>query len=477
MKRTKIVCTIGPASNSKTVLKKLMRSGMNVARLNFSHGTYADHKKLIKAIRVAAREEGKNVAILQDLQGPRIRVGIVPKEGLNLKRGQKVKFIAEKDYNIKKPSTKTITFIPNQYPGIWRDVKKGSHILLSDALIDIEVTKTAKHAIDGVVRKPGVLFSHKGMNIPGVSLKVKVITQKDIEDLEFGLAQDVDYIALSFVRDEKDIDELRRLICRLSPTCSAKIIPKIERWEAIQNFDKIVAVSDGVMIARGDLGIELPPEQIPVLQKEMIRKCLLAGIPTIVATQMLESMISNPRPTRAEISDIANAVIDHADAVMLSGETAVGKFPVEAVQFMAATCEETEESTFDDLPRNYLGDESDDHHKSIADSAVRLAENSGARAMIVWSPSGEYAQLLARHRSERLVAAATPDAFVFRQLQLLWSVEAYKKPAPKTADAFLRMMVRQLKKDRRLKKGDKVVFLNGPEFTTEEYSKVELHTV
>ena len=347
-KRTKIVCTIGPASGDAQKLLALVNAGMNVCRLNFSHGTHADHAALIQRIREIREQTGEPLAILQDLQGPKIRVGDLPKEGVKLEIGKRIIFTTgAADIPEKLPVT---------YPRLHEDAKVGQTILLDDGLLSVKVTAVQGNDVICDVVNGGVLTSHKGMNLPETKTMISALSEKDREDVKFGVGQGVDWIALSFVRSAEDIRELRALIQsetqaqKIADETPIRIIAKIEKPEAIEHFDEILDAVDGIMVARGDLGIEIAAERVPILQKEIIRKCLDAAKPVVVATQMLDSMIRQPRATRAEISDVANAVIDHADATMLSGETASGAFPIDAVRTMASTIQEAEKSAYDDLP-------------------------------------------------------------------------------------------------------------------------------
>lgn len=457
MKNTKIICTIGPASNSKTTLKKMMQAGMNVARLNFSHGTYADHTVLIRNIRSAAKELGMNIAIMQDLQGPRIRVGEIQRDGIELTRGEKVVMAYEDLVNYKLVVMGKEKIIPIGYKTLYTFVKPGSHILINDGLIDIKVTAIKGQHIYGKVVKPGIIFSHKGINLPGTTIETTVITKKDQEDLRFGLKQGVDYVALSFVKDASNVKALRRLIGKHD----THIIAKIERKEALDNFNEILEVADGVMVARGDLGIEIRPADVPLAQKSMIEKCLIAGKPVIVATQMLESMIINPRPTRAEVSDVANAVIDHTDAVMLSGESAYGKYPVEAVKMMADIIKQTERSQFDNLPAHYLQIK----HASIEDAisvvAYDLAKQEDVKAIVVNSLTGRTARLVARHRPETIIAVLTSDVRTQNKMALVWGVIAFVMPNCRTLDELIKKSVRLMETSKLVKRGDNVVLVTG----------------
>lgn len=333
MKRTKIIATIGPASEHKKILTGMIKNGLDMARLNFSHGSYENHQLLIKNIRATARKLHKRVTILQDLQGPKIRIAELSRPVI-IKKNQIV--VIGRDFSLDVDLSKSI--------------KKGQRILVEDGLMELKVTGVKGQLISCKVVNGGRVESHKGVNLPDTKITFPILTDKDIADLQFGLKHGVDFVALSFVRDGKDITNLKKLIKKYLPSRKKTplVIAKIERQEAIKNFNKILKQTDWVMVARGDLGVELPDYEVPVIQKDIIAKCRAAKKPVIVATQMLDSMIRNPRPTRAEVSDVANAVIDNADAVMLSGETATGKYPVEAVTEMRQIIEDTEASPYDD---------------------------------------------------------------------------------------------------------------------------------
>lgn len=472
MKRTKIICTIGPASESKAVLTQMIASGMDVARLNFSHGTYDNHKQLIANVRSAAKAANHTIAIMQDLQGPRIRVGEVHRDGIELIRGERVVFIPQSFINYKLLITGKEKIIPLGYEQLYKFTKPGKHILISDGLIDIEVKQVKDKFIYGVVSKAGVIFSHKGINLPGVTIEAEVITPKDKLDLKFGLSQNIDFVALSFVKDASNVLALRKLIGKKP----VKIISKIERKEGLDNFDKILAVSDGIMVARGDLGIEIDPADVPLAQKEIIKKCMLAGKPVIVATQMLESMILNPRPTRAEVSDVANAVIDHTDAVMLSGESAFGKYPVDAVAMMTDIIQETEASTYDDVPLHFLKLQKETVEDAISVVADDLAEQPQVKAIVVHSLSGQAARMIARHHPDKPIIALTNNPSTQRQLAMTWGVDTLVLPTSKNLDTLIRSTTDILKKTKRAKKGDYIVLVTGqPVGQTGGSNLVKLH--
>lgn len=453
-KRTKIVCTIGPASRTPEMLEALIRAGMNVARLNFSHGTYDEHAAMIADIRAVAAKLGEPVAILQDLQGPKIRVGILPAEGVVLAKDAEVVFSTEPDAALPKISV--------SYDKLHEDVKEGDAILLDDGLIDVRVMRVAGHDIVCKIVNGGTLTSHKGFNLPTASLKIAAITTKDRDDLVFGVAQHVDFVALSFVRDAADINELRDLIRGHDAAAGdgpsrIRIIAKIEKHEAIRNIDSIIATVDAVMVARGDLGIETPAEDVPIHQKRIIDKCRSAAKPVIVATQMLDSMIRNPRPTRAEVSDVANAVIDHTDAVMLSGESASGKFPLEAVETMARIIHETEASEFDDIDpaRPHAHVAGDDG--AIAEAVNALVLDGAAACVIAHTESGDSVRAISGERPRLPVHAATTHERVRNQLALSWGISPLLVPAVEG----LEKAIEQLRNNKVIKPGASVITVSG----------------
>ncbi|MFA5358289.1 MAG: pyruvate kinase [Patescibacteria group bacterium] len=439
-KRTKIVCTIGPSSEDKKVLESMVHAGMDVARLNFSHGKYRHHKMLIKNIRIAAARAGHAVAILQDLQGPRIRTGNIVKEGVELSVNDKVALYVEKETTAP-PKVKADKFLPIQYQSLAKEIKIGATIFISDGIIELKVTKVDKkqELVFARVIRGGTVLALRGMNLPGTKISAPSITAKDKEDLKFGLCQGMDWVALSFVREASDVSALKRLIQSYHPKSLVKVMAKIERQEAIKNFDKILAVVDGIMVARGDLGIELAPAQVPILQKELVAKCLAAAKPVIVATQMLESMMEKPRPTRAEVSDVANAVIDHADAVMLSGETATGKYPVEVVEMMASIISKTEKSPYDDLAI-----QSPSLAKStlfaVAESIKVLANKLKVKVLVVSDSTGEAVRAISSFRPEVDIIVLTRSKTTQQQLGLNWGVRAELKDLKAREDKLSEQM-------------------------------------
>lgn len=455
-KRTKIVCTIGPASESVAILARMMRAGMDVARLNFSHGTYAHHRLLIRNIRAAARRIGMTVGILQDLQGPKIRVGDLPREGVLLKKGKHVTLSTAVTHSDGDP-------IPVQYRRLHEDVGKGDCLLLDDGNLELRVERVRGRNIHAAVVVGGRLISHKGINVPTASLSASPLTAKDIQDLAFGLEQRVDFVALSFVRKAADVERLRRLIRRgmKHGQTLPQVIVKIERREALGRLDGIIQSAGGVMVARGDLALEADAASVPIYQKTIIRKCLETTKPVITATEMLGSMVEKPRPTRAEISDVANAVIDHTDATMLSGETATGKYPTAAVETMAHVIRDTETSSLDDLVLPPKVSPDARPIAAISAAACRLAAEVGAKAILVVTTSGFTARAIARHRPRQPIVAVTTDPVIARQLKLSWGVVPVVRRQSGREGALRRWAVAFLRTSRVARRGDRVVLVAG----------------
>lgn len=461
-KRTKIVCTLGPASGTKDKITELVKAGMNVARLNFSHGTHEDHARMIKIIRAIAEETGEPIAILQDLQGPKIRVGELPKEGVELKPGAQVVFTTGKA-NIPKK-------LPVTYAKLHEDVKPGERLLFDDGLMSGKVVSVAGQDVTCEIIDGGILLSHKGINLPETAVSASAMSDKDKDDVKFGVSQHVDWVALSFVRSAKDILDLKFLIKRYEDELGIlhgaehpiRIVAKIEKGEAVEHIDEIIEEVDGIMVARGDLGIEMRAEEVPLIQKRLIDKCLAAAKPVIVATQMLDSMIRNPRPTRAEVSDIANAVIDHTDAVMLSGETASGKYPLESVQTMAKVIRETESSVYDNMQAGRIKKPAKQTtEEAMSEVAKILAQEVEAEGILVASMSGDTGRVVSRHRPEKPIYVATDDDRVQRQLNLSWGVVAFLLPRCRTVEELIERSLSVLKKRHAVHKGDKLIVVAG----------------
>lgn len=473
MKKTKIVATIGPASEKKQILAEMIKNGMNVARLNFSHGDYQWHAEVIKNTRDLSSSLEKPVGILADLQGPRIRTLV--DEELFLSKGET---IAITDISFRKNGR----FCPIMldYPGIIKKIQKNNFILFTDGLIKTKVIGKFKDFLEVEVISGGKLGNHKGVNVPDANLGFYALTKKDKRDLKFALSQKVDFIALSFVSSPKDIIDLRCRIKKMTRhrTELPQIIAKIERREAIKNLAKILDETDAVMVARGDLGIELEESKVAVYQKEIVERSLLEAKPVIVATQMLGSMVNNSRPSRAEVSDVSNAVVDHADAVMLSEETATGKYPVEAVRTMREIIEQTEKSPYDDLVHGFLKDERRSVSSAVANSAHELSKDSRAKAIVVASMTGFTARMIARHRPEQFIYVMTNREKTHNQLSLVWGAESFILPDCKTLDELIVKSVDTLKKKKFLKKGDRIVIVTGrPHVKKEHMSLVKIEEI
>jgi pyruvate kinase len=455
-KRTKIVCTIGPASQSVETLSAMIRSGMNVARLNFSHGSYENHAMLIKNVRQAAEECGVVVGLLQDLQGPKIRVGKLPEAGVELKKDESIILTTgSADYSE--------GHLPVQYKELHKDVKAGDRILLDDGNMEVAVENVSGNDISCKIIIGGKLISFKGITVPTASLSTSALSKKDKEDLVFGLKQGVDFVAISFVRRADDIKELRELIINGLPEGSSLplIIAKIEKHEALVNLDEIVAETDGIMVARGDLALETRASEVPIWQKKMIQKCLEAAKPVITATQMLDSMTHSPRPTRAEISDVANAVIDHTDATMLSQESAMGKYPVETVTTMADIARDTEASPLDDMVTLPPMDGTAPPVLAMSAAACEVAKAVGAKAIFVLSRTGFTARAVSRHRPLLPIIAATSNETTRQQLSLSWGVDPYSIEKFCEVREAWGQLSEKLTKKYNLKKGDRIIAVSG----------------
>lgn len=418
-KKTKIVATIGPASLEKEVLKKLLQSGMNMARLNFSHSDHPWHKSAIDLLREVSQEEQLPLAILADLQGPRIRTLV--SDSVEIAEGEEVVF-----YEKSEQAPEGQKSIGIDQPGILEQLKAGQNILIEDGKYSFEITKEGDKKCVTKSLRTGIIQNHKGMNFPNANLVLSSLTEKDKSDLSFALGEKVEYVALSFVGSKENVLELRELMKPfvVEGEYEPEIIVKIERQEALRNLDEILSVTDVVMVARGDLATEAGASRVTVLQKEIIRKSLAQTRPVIVATQMLESMMVNPQPTRAEISDVSNAVIDHADAVMLSGETAGGKYPVECVSTMSSIIRDTEESPFDNIVKQ-LEVSVQSKYFHVIQGVYQLSQSENVSAILVVTHSGVTARLLSHFRPRVPIYVVTPREDVYRKLALLWGVVPY----------------------------------------------------
>ena len=447
-KRTKIIATIGPASSSPAIIARLIRAGMDAARLNFSHGERADHIKRISLIRSEAAKVGKHIAIILDLQGPKLRVGAIKNDAAVLKRNSTIMLLTRKIVGTSEQVSVT-------YPRLTKDLKIGDTVLLDDGRLELRVVKKTSHALSCKIIRGGVLKSHKGVNLPGVKLSLPSLSNKDKDDLRFGVKQGVDYIALSFVRTAMDIAQTRLFIHSLKT--DIPIIAKIEKPEAILNLDEIICESDGIMVARGDLGVEMSPEKVPLLQKMIIEACHWAETPVITATQMLESMIENPQPTRAETSDVANAILDGTDCVMLSGETAVGNYPVQTVEFMTRIALQAETSVNPWPP----DDDVAGLGESVAHAACRAGEEQQAQAIVPFTQSGSTALLVSKHRPRMPIIAPTPFEQVARKVSLYWGVTPVILKAKKTTDDMITSVEKIMLKKRLAKKHDLIIITAG----------------
>ncbi|MDA0672664.1 MAG: pyruvate kinase [Cyanobacteria bacterium] len=411
---TKIVATIGPASSSHETLLEMVHAGMSVARLNFSHGTYEDHARMIQLLRQVSRELDRPITLLQDLQGPKIRVGPLPTVR-QLQVGDRITLVPGAGAV---PARLDAGVVAIDYPHLATEAEPGMQVLLDDGLLELVVEKVDAPAVHCQVRQGGPLKPRKGVNLPDLSLQLPSMTDKDREDLAFGVAQGVDWVSLSFVRKGEDIRNLKALLAELGAP-ETPVIAKIEKPQAIANLDEILAVTDGVMVARGDLGVEMKAEKVPMLQKRIIQACNLRSLPVITATQMLDSMIEHPRPTRAEASDVANAILDGTDAVMLSGESAVGKFPVQAVQMLSRiACDVETDLTF----TNYPPEKNDETH-ALSEALNVIDRTLNLHCIVAFTESGYTAMIAAGERPRAPVVALTPDRDVYHRLNLVWGVK------------------------------------------------------
>jgi pyruvate kinase len=444
------VCTLGPATSTKESIRALVDAGMDVARLNLSHGTHAEHEAVYRMVREASDETGHGVGIFADLQGPKIRLGWFAQGSTRLQTGQ--------SFTI---TTRDIAgdneIAPTTYDGLHGDVREGDQVLIDDGKVRLRVTAVEGTEVHTRVEVGGRVSDHKGINLPGVPVSVPAMSEKDIEDLRWALHLTVDFVALSFVRSARDVEDVRQVM--REEGVMLPVIAKIEKPQAIDNLDEVVKAFDGFMVARGDLGVECPLEDVPFLQKRVVEKARRNAKPVIVATQMLESMISNPAPTRAEASDVANAVLDGADAVMLSGETSVGEYPIETVRTMARIITSTEDheltnmAAIDWQPKTRGG--------VIAKAAAEVAERVGAKYLVAFTQSGDSARRLARYRGAIPVLAFTPEAQVRSQLSLAWGVETFKTVSVEHTDEMVRQVDEQLHAIGRVEEGDLVVIIAG----------------
>lgn len=474
----KIVCTLGPSSDNKETIQNLIDAGMNVARLNFSHGTHESHSLLIDMIREISNERGIPITILQDLQGPKLRIGKLPGHMLELKAGDQVTLSSSETF----VADKNDIFIPFEIPDLHKALKPGNHILLDDGNLEMEVQSVNGERIEAEVTLGGVLKSNKGVNLPGANLSIPIFTEKDREDLKFGLEKGVDFVAISFVRCAEDVVTVRKAIEALSNNSRAAktpIIAKLERPEALDELEEIMSVTDGVMVARGDLGVEMSPAAVPIAQKEIIACANNHAKLVITATQMLDSMINNPRPTRAEATDVANAVFDGTDALMLSGETAAGKYPVESVRMMASIIRKAEQNqkkwgkTNFDIDHTLQSDPI-----SITRAAKELANDRNVVAIVVFTQSGKTARLMSKARPDVPILAFTPEIETFEQMGIYWGVTPMLVPYADTLETMIKHVETAIMTMTNLKRGQQVILISGfPVGAFRQTNLALLHTI
>ncbi len=452
-RRTKIVCTIGPSTSSASVIKELLQTGMDVARINFSHGTHKEHMSYIKTLRQTAKKAGLPLAIMQDLPGPKNRTGKLKGGNIELKESSDFILTTREILGDENRVSVGLHYLP-------RVIKPGDTIFLDDGAIELRVTAISNTEVSCQVVSGGILGEDKGINIPGATLDVPTITEEDWNYLLFGLKHGVDFVALSFIREAKDVLKVRKFVQKKKK--APMLIAKIERREALDNLDEILEAADGAMVARGDLGIEIPIQRVPIVQKEIIHKCNHLGKPVIVATQMLDSMVNAPRPTRAEVTDVANAIFNGADAAMLSEETAVGSYPVEAVSMMVQIALEAEATLpYEEILTNKGKDLQPETDDAISYAACHTAHQLGAAAIIAFTSSGSTARRVAKYRPKVPILAITPSQITQRQLSLSWGIRAFQVPEPSKIAVLFARGARVAKRTGLAKDGDVVVITGG----------------
>jgi pyruvate kinase len=478
-RKAKIVATIGPASDSEEKIRDLLLAGVDVARLNFSHGTYDQHALRISRLRSISADMGKPLAILQDLQGPKMRVGNLPDKGIPLTPNQIIFLAPEEEINNLSTSAPNSLFIPFDVPNLMENVKVGKKVLLDDGLLEFEILNIVHNHIEARVVLGGTLKSHKGVNLPGVPLNIPGFTDKDKNDLDFGIQQKVDFVALSFVRTAEDIITVKNTIKKKFPQqADIPIIAKLERPEAIINLNEILEVTDGVMVARGDLAVETSPAEVPIIQKEIIKAANQKAKIVITATQMLDSMIQSPRPTRAEASDVANAIFDGTDAVMLSGETASGAYPVEAVNMMGSIIQEAEMHSIEWGHLVPSSEETDDDASSLTRGAHELAHDRNVAAIAVFTETGRTAILMSKARPAVPIMAFTPVPEIYRQLSMYWGVKPFLIPYASTVENLIYIIEESLISSTDIKPGDQIVIIAGLPLSTRRPANFALlHTI
>jgi len=469
-KRTKIVCTVGPSTDKPGILDNMITAGMNVARFNFSHGTHEDHASRIAMVRDAAAKTGIPVALMLDTKGPEMRLGLFENGKVILKEGQRFILTSRSIMGTEEAASVNYEFLP-------REISPGNVILLADGLISLRVDTIEEEDIITTVLNSGEISDRKRVAVPGAVLNLPPLSEQDVADILFGVKQDMDMIAASFVQRAADVLAIRRAL--EDAGASMLIIPKIENAQGVQNIDEILNVADGLMVARGDLGVEIPPEEVPLVQKMLIEKCNLAGKPVITATQMLESMMMNPRPTRAEASDIANAILDGTDAIMLSGETASGRYPLEAVTMMSKIAMRTETALrYEDLPSYRSIHTKATSTDAISHATAQIAHELGASAIITATESGYTARMVSKYRPKALIGAVTPNAKTARQMQLLWGVYPVLCSKFNNSDEMVDNSIRAAEEAKLVDSGDLVVVTAGlPPGISGNTNMIRVHVV
>ena len=469
LKRTKIICTQGPATDAPGVVEKLIENGMNCARFNFSHGDHAGHKKRIEAVRAAAEKMNRVVALMLDTKGPEMRLGEFANGEVQLVAGNKFTLT-----NADTPGDETHCAVSHKK--LYEEVTIGEKLLLSDGLVELRIDEIKDKDIITTILNSGKMSTRKRVAAPGATLSLPAISEQDEKDIIFGVENDMDFVAASFIQRASDVEEIRKLIARHHG--HMEIIPKIENLAGVQNIDDIIAAADGIMVARGDLGVEIPAEDVPVIQKEIIRKCNEAGKPVVVATQMLESMTVNPRPTRAEVSDVGNAIWDGADVIMLSGETASGKYPVEAVTTMTRIAQRVEKA----LEYKKIFEDKGVHRKfsqtdAIAHATVQLAYELSASAIITPTKSGYTTKILSKYRPQAAIVAFAPNQTIARHLALRWGVFVVPETPWLNQDEMFDYVSKVALENGFVKQGDIVVVTSGLKYGAGGTSAIQLHTI
>jgi pyruvate kinase len=467
-RRAKIICTVGPASSSEAILRDLMCMGMDVARLNFSHGTHEEHGQVIERLRRCSEQEDRTICILQDLQGPKIRTGLLKNHApVVLRAGAKTTITP-------RPVEGTPELISTTFTDLAREVEPGARILLADGLIELRVIRVIGEDVECDVVNGGQLGEHKGINLPGIALSIPALTEKDKIDLEFGLQHGVDMVAVSFVRSAADILSVKKIIA--AHHSDVPIISKLEKPQALEHLEEILDATDGVMVARGDLGVEMPAEKVPVIQKRVIHRCAEWRKPVITATQMLESMVENPRPTRAEVSDVANAIFDGSDAVMLSAETASGRYPRETVAMMAKIVVEAE-NNMHDFPRRRREARSLSIPETICESIAHAAEDLPMGAIAVFTETGNTARMISKYRPKAEIYAFSHVPEVCNRMNLFWGVRPVQREPARSAEDMLRAAEQELLRQGRIKVGDVLGVVAGTQMASGSTNFMRLHLV